>query len=341
MDTNEPRSGNVGEQLKHPDGVVHVEPLDNGRKKITVCCTNPSVFMPYAACETSYSLELIERLLEVKGPGFLCDEILRDENPDYVEAAIRRSMLSYLAEEEFRQKLLLDFGCGCGGSTMALCRVFPQSRVIGVELERDYVAVANLRKRHWACKNVEFFCSPSADDLPQVVEPCDYIVICSVWEHLLPHERETLLPLLWNHLKPQGVCFVYGTPHRYSPVEGHTTGFPLINYLPDGLTCHIVKKWSRRASSGDTWESLLRKGIRGGSVGEIMRILRRRGERPELLRPRRLGMRDSIDIWAAATTRHSPFNTCFRYAAKSLQAVTGITFAPWLTLAIRKNSGSH
>ncbi len=275
--------------------------------------------------------------MDAKGVGYLCDEILRDESPAYVESLIRQGMLSYLDEEEFTGKSILDFGCGSGASTMVLCRLFPKAHIVGVELEEKFVAVARMRKSHWAFTNVDFVCSPRADSLPEDLGLCDYVVISSVWEHLLPQERQVLLPMLWNHLKSHGILFLHGTPHRYSLREGHTTGFPLINFLPDRLTYHIVEKWSRRASPNDTWETFLRRGIRGGTVREIMRTCKKSGGHPELLSPQRLGAKDRIDLWIAVSTRASIVNKCVKCAAKTIQAMTGITFSPWLTLAIRKN----
>jgi hypothetical protein len=40
-----------------------------------------------------YPHELIEHVLRVKGPGSLCDELRRDEDPSYVEADLRDGIL--------------------------------------------------------------------------------------------------------------------------------------------------------------------------------------------------------------------------------------------------------
>jgi hypothetical protein len=38
---------------------------------------------------------------------------------------------------------------------------------------------------------------------------------------------------LWRQLRLGGILFLNQTPHRYYPLEHHTTGLPLLNYLPE------------------------------------------------------------------------------------------------------------
>ena len=61
---------------------------------------------------------------------------------------------------------------------------------------------------------------------------------------------------------------------NYRRVEGHTTGLPFINYLPDNLAYFIARRFSKRVENNESWVMLLRKGIRGGTEREIMKILR-------------------------------------------------------------------
>ena len=67
--------------LKHNDGLVHVETLENGKRKISVELLDDKLFMRKNTCETSYPVDLIEQILNIKGPAWLCDEIMRDEDP--------------------------------------------------------------------------------------------------------------------------------------------------------------------------------------------------------------------------------------------------------------------
>ena len=82
--------------------------------------------------------------------------------------------------------------------------------------------------------------------LPADIGQFDYIILSAVYEHLLPSERPALLTLLWSHLRPGGVIFLAQTPYRWFPVELHTTGLPLINYLPDRLALACARRFSKR-----------------------------------------------------------------------------------------------
>ncbi len=323
--------------LKHKDANVFIEELSSGKNKIYVELLNSNLFMPKSTCETSYPLDLITKILEVKGPNYLCDEILRDESPDYVQKGLKYDLLSYLDKEEFKNKRLLDFGCGSGASTMILTRMFPQTEIAAIELDEKLLSVAKARANYYGYENLELILSPSADKLPPDIGNFDYAVLSAVYEHLLPNERATLLPEIWNILKPGGILFLNQTPYRYFPVETHTTsGLPFINYLPDKAAHLYARYFSKRKLKNYRWEELLRRGIRGGSVGEIIRILNDRPEKPILLNPSKFGTKDRIDIWRI-TSNKTVIKKLFLFSTKFLKFLTGITMLPYLALAIKKS----
>lgn len=318
----------LSELLRHRHG-LRVERLADGRHHIRV---QPEQGSPGAATSwtTSYAPELILEIHAAKR-AYVCDEIRREEDPRYVERAIRHEVLGYLDAEAFRGKRILDFGCGAGASALVMSRLFPPCEIVGVELEERLLRLATLRAEYLGKSHLQFHLSPSSTALPTGLGPFDYIVLSAVYEHLLPQERAVLVPRIWAHLKPGGVLFVNQTPHRYSPFELHTTGLPLINYLPDRLACWAAKRFSRRLEGDEDWPALLRAGIRGATIGEIVRTL---GGRAELLQPRQ---GDQIDLWyGKLSARQRWFKHAIRLALKALKPITGTHLVPELTLAIRK-----
>lgn len=283
--------------LEHKDAKIEIDELTSGKNRITVTLSDKTLFMPYAICETTYPVHLIEQILSVKGPGWLCDEIMRDESINYAQDNLRYDVLSYVSEDEFNNKCILDFGCGSGASTMTLCRMLPFARIVGIELNDKLLSIARSRAKHHGFDKVTLLCSQNANDLPVDIGEFDYIILNAVYEHLLPFERITLLPKMWNLLKPNGILFVLETPYRYFPIEIHTTGLPFINYLPDKIALFYARNFSNRNLKDLAWEDLLRKGIRGGSINEILKILRNSEHKPALLEPHRLGVKDRFDLW--------------------------------------------
>ena len=141
-------------------------------------------------------------MLRVKGPAYLCDEIMRDEDPRYVEHDFQWEILSYAARDDFVGRRVLDFGSGSGASTMVLSRMFPETQIVGVELMAEYVELARHRARHHGIESrVRFLLSPNASALPAEMGDFDYILLSAVYEHLLPIERRAVLEMLWAHLQ--------------------------------------------------------------------------------------------------------------------------------------------
>lgn len=328
--------------LKREQAEIVVEgPTENHKNRVQVHPVSNDLFIPIKSCETSYPLELIEEILNVQGPAYLCSEIVREESPDYVQRHLQFDLLSYLDRKEFSGKRILDFGCGGGSSTMILGRMFPEAEIVGVELEVELLAVARSRAKYYGVENkIKLLASPNEDSLPPDIGEFDYIILSAVYEHLLPPERKKLLPLLWNHLKPGGILFLNQTPYRWFPVELHTTsGLPLINYLPDSVANLYARKFSKRNLQDEDWNSLLRKGIRGGSVREILQILKRCNAQPDLLVPDKGGINDRVDLWHArfVESQSPAMLKILYYIFKAIKMITGMTMVHNLSLAIKKD----
>lgn len=324
--------------LQHPEGRVQIEQTARGKHALVVTLVNPQALMPTRTWETSYPVELIRQILDLKGPAYLCDEIRRDEDPRYVQPSLRYDLLSYVSAEEFVNKRLLDFGCGSGASTMILARMLPHTQIVGVELIAEFAQIARLRAQHYGYDRVTILQTPDSKQLPDAIGTFDYVVLSAVYEHLLPQERQRVLPHIWQHLKPGGVLFLDQTPYRYFPIETHTTGFPFINYLPDRLAFAIVHKFSKRVQPQESWEHLLRRGIRGGTTREILNILSTTGQIPRVLEPQYFGITDQIELWhtVSQNTHTSPLQPIFVLAIRLFKAMTEIVMLPYLSLAIKK-----
>lgn len=331
--------------LHHKDAEVHIEKLPNNKNKVNVRMLK-DLFIPIAQCETTYPVALIERILEIKGPNWLCDEIMREESPDHVvQKSLNYDLLSFQDREQFKGKRLLDFGCGSGASTMVLARMFPQTQIVGVELEEKLVSIARQRAAHYGYKNVDLQLSPNPDSLPAEIGEFDYVVLSAVYEHLLPNEREPILLQLWSVLKPGGILFLNQTPHIGFPIETHTTGgLPFINYLPDRLACFYARHFSRRDLQDKSWKELLRMGIRGGSVQEVVEILNRTRRNSLLLKPVAPGMKDNIDLWYVQSRSDNRFPFIKKLvflSSKLVKTVTGAVMVPYLSLAIMKDKNQN
>lgn len=328
--------------LRHPSGDVQVADLSNGQRRLTVQMTNASLFMPIGECDTAYPLELIQGILEIKGPQYLCDEILRDESPSSVQRSLTRDLHAYFEDDWFVGKRVLDFGCGAGASTMCLARLLPESRILGIELDPRLMGIARRRLQLYGYPHVSLALSPSPLALSPGIGRFDCVILSAVYEHMLPHERAQVLPLIWSVIEPGGFLFINQTPHRYFPYESHSTSLPFINYLPDGLAHAFARLFSRRVRGNEPWESLLRDGIRGATEQEIIGILSRAGPcRPILLEPWREGLRDRIDLWHAGLNpdRYRTIKRLLKGMLKLIKSLTSLTLVPDLSLVIRKDGG--
>lgn len=324
--------------LNHADGSVRIEELQNGKRHLAVQLVDPSVHMEYSSWETSYPIDLIAEILRIRGPARVCDAIMRDEDPRYVRRSIEYEVFGYVTKDELNGKRVLDFGCGGGASSFVLSDLLPESEIVGVELDEQILSLAQRRLAFYKKNEISFRLSPRSDSIPSDLGKFDAIIMSAVYEHLLPTERVTLLPKIWALLNPGGILFIFQTPFRWFPLESHTTRLPLINYLPDTLSEFVVKKFSNRIHGDETWSELLRKGIRGATVREIMQKVDNLEGNPVLLEPRYMGLKNRIDLWVSlsGSARTPKLKKVISIPLRLLKKITGIEFIPYISLAIKK-----
>jgi ubiquinone/menaquinone biosynthesis C-methylase UbiE len=324
--------------LQHPEGVAEVREIGGGRRRIIVRPFDAATLVKARTCETGDPVSLIEMLLAVRGIRGLCMAVIRSD-PAWVERVLHYTILGHIAPDELNGGRILDYGCGHGASAAALGRMFPESDIVGVDFDSRLLPIAKARCDLAGVNRVNFLAADAGESMPSTVGDVDFIVLNAVYEHLLPDERRSLLPELWRHLRRGGVFFVADTPHRYSPIDFHTTGLPLINYLPDRLTLACARRFSRHVSRDAKWEQLLQRGIRGGTISGIVSDLERaRDGRVQRLAPRRLGLQDEFDLWLALPKRGIPprLARMARPSLRALKRVTGVSFMPMIAAAFRK-----
>jgi len=153
--------------LNHSNASVRIEECGHGKRMISVEQTD-GLFVPVRMWETAYPLDLVEHILQVKGPAYLCDEIMRDESPLYVQHNFFWDILSYIEENAFAGQRVLDFGSGSGASSMVLARMLPSTaEIVGVELVPEYIDLAWHRARFYGVDNrVSFHLSSDQNSLP-------------------------------------------------------------------------------------------------------------------------------------------------------------------------------
>lgn len=326
--------------LQQADGWVEIEERGGGARRVSTRLRAGSPPPTRAWCDTSYPLDLIQSILDVKGAAWVCDEISRDQDPAAIQRYFENDFLPYVAPAELEGKRILDFGCGSGSSTMVLARMFPRSEIVGVELSPDLLGLARRRQDFYGYSNQTFVLSPVGTTLPEGLGLFDVVVLSAVFEHLLPAERKNLMPQLWAHVKNGGVLLLNQTPHRFFPFESHTTGVPLINYLPDRLAHWAARHVSRRDLGRESWEGLLRQGIRGATEREVLRSFGTcAGDSlPVLLSPVRAGW-GRVDVWhAALSPRHRVLKSVCREVLRVIERLTGSLVVTNLALAIRKGT---
>lgn len=322
--------------LSNDSGTLRITTTPGGR--FALHAQPNSVNVGHTDIVTDYPLELIQEMFEEFGASFTVQEIGRDIADNDAQLDVRYSVLAYFPDDLLNRPLrILDYGCGSGSSTLALARLFPNATIIGMDFVGKYLKLAQLRLQHYDLHSAQFHQVPSSGEF-SASQSFDLVFLNAVYEHMLPGERPVVLQGLWRALKPGGSLILNQTPHRWFPIETHTSALPLINYLPASLARWAQIKLSKRSFGVETWEQMLRRGIRGATVSEIVRNIACVDQGARLLKPFRIST-SWAGIWYAAK-RERMGDGFMATVVKTVEKVvntTHVPFAPYINIAVLKS----
>jgi SAM-dependent methyltransferase len=140
-------------------------------------------------------------------------------------------------EDEVRDKIVLDFGCGPGVETVEIVQ-FGAKRVVALDISEKWLRVARERaEKAGVGAKCEFVTSLST--------PVDVIVSLDSFEHF--KEPDAVLENMFSLLKPGGCVLACFGPTWYHPLGGHLFSvFPWAHVL---LSEEALIRWRAQFKS--------------------------------------------------------------------------------------------
>ena len=261
------------------------------------------------------------------------DEIERN---DYVRFRTRFTFERFVDLPREGIYRFLDFGCGDGHSIEALLDVFPRARFFGAEYEPG--TLSRCLARFGSNPRVTIIQTKSPDSLDGIDSGFDVIQLNAVFEHMLPSERQSLMPALWQRISKGGYLVLTESPWRWFPIETHSTSRPLVNYMPDRLALFTMRHLSKggRFSHIRTWEEALRDGLRGATVREIMASLGAAPGSARIVQSSAPDARDMLDVWWYGECRKTKQKKLAYAILSAWRSVTGLVMSPWVNIVVQK-----
>lgn len=180
---------------------------------------------------------------------------------------------------------VIDFGCGCGSSSLAFARYSP--KVVGFEIDQPSVDGFRTRMEIAGCANASVTRHDPTEILDaslEEVHPGTTVLLLAVVEHLTESERLNYLTRFWEKIAPGDSLVIAETPNLYAFFDGHTFNLPFAHMVPD----EYFEQW---LESQD-------KDLRFGQ--HLLDLFRTAGAEAALERRRRLGMGVSHHVFELA-----------------------------------------
>jgi ubiquinone/menaquinone biosynthesis C-methylase UbiE len=135
---------------------------------------------------------------------------------------------------------VLDFGCGTGGSAIALAMVYPEIRCYGVDIDPDQIAIARDRaKLYGVADRCEFERVPEHHALPFSDGSFSFVMCSSVIEYVVvPEARRFCVQEIVRVTRHDGLL-LFSVPNRLYPFEIHKKAWGW-NYFPKLLQAKII-----------------------------------------------------------------------------------------------------
>ncbi len=168
---------------------------------------------------------------------------------------------------QIKGKKVLDVGFGSGGVSIAFNKA--GAAVVGVDVEPDLKPIAQ-KNAFYHGANIDFIVYEGRE-LPFGNDSFDYIVCCSVFEHMSFPQR--MMSEMLRVLKPEGKMLLT-LPNKYYPKETHTLAY-FVSYMPRWMARIYLKVLKRSPLEHDN--------LHFYSYFNIVRFMKNTGYKYEIL----------------------------------------------------------
>jgi SAM-dependent methyltransferase len=190
---------------------------------------------------TRYSERVIRMLIERKGlartPPYLSYRETR--GPHFLGPLFR-----HLRADGARDLAVLEVGCSFGHMTEWLAEQPEVAAIDTFDTDAAFVAMTRAKVAELPLAKVREVLHLSNDEtrrLPWADGAFDLVLAIGVVEHLPARNRRAQVDEYYRVLAPGGHIAILDTPNRWFPLETHSVGLPLVQWLPPRLAYRYAR----------------------------------------------------------------------------------------------------
>ena len=212
------------------------------------------------AHETRYSARVVRLLVERKGAR---------RAPLYFPFKEERArlfldpLLRYLRGRGARDLSVLEVGASFGHMTEYLAEQSEIAEIHCFDTDPAFVDIVRAKVEEQGLrtvKEVRLFGNDETRRLPWPDARFDLVVVVGVVEHLPARNRRTQVDEYYRVLAPGGHIAILDTPNRLFPLETHSIGLPLVQWLPSRLAYAYARLARPRKFGAVSYESFVADG---------------------------------------------------------------------------------
>ena len=208
------------------------------------------------AYETRYSERIVRLLVERKGAR---------RAPLYFPFKEERArhfldpLLRYVRERGGRDLSVLEVGCSFGHMTEYLAEQPEVAEIHSFDTDPAFVDIVRAKVEELGLhkvREVARFGNDETRRLPWPDSRFDLVLVVGVVEHLPARNRRAQVDEYYRVLAPGGHIAILDTPNRLFPIETHSIGLPLVQWLPPRVAytyARLARPWKFGRVSYETF----------------------------------------------------------------------------------------